>query len=133
MILEKHYFLRKQCIFNNCINQMLPVPKEIFSQLSLFNVNFYLKSCIFFLHFILYLCVYPDPYSEYRSRSRKLLNTDPIPVRIRIQIWIHNTDTKFKWKKNLNFLVFCDFHSLKLEKYLHLYIKFKKGKNPNFI
>ena len=58
MILEKHYFLRKQCIFNNCINQMFPVPKEIFSQLSLFKVNLYLKSCIFFPSFYpLFVCV----------------------------------------------------------------------------
>ena len=32
--------------------------KEIFTLLSLFIVNFYLKSCIFFLHFILYLHVW---------------------------------------------------------------------------
>ena len=49
------------------------LPEEIFSQLSLFNVNFYPKSCIFFLHFILCLHVWiriripntvPDPESS---------------------------------------------------------------------
>ena len=44
------------------------VPKEILNLAS------------FFFHFILYLhfkCVDPDPYSEYGSGFRKLLNTDP--------------------------------------------------------
>ena len=64
-------------------------PKEIFSQLSLWIVNFYPKSGIFCRHFNLYLqfaCVDPDPYSEYGSGPRKLLNTDLIRIRI------HNTD-----------------------------------------
>ena len=34
---------------------------------------------------MIFLCVDPDPYFEYGSGARKLLNTDPIQIRI------HNT------------------------------------------
>ena len=72
-------------------------PKEIFSQLSLWIVNLYLKSYIFCLHFNLYLHVWiriripnTDPYFEYGSGSGKLPNTGTDPI----LIWIHNTVKK---------------------------------------
>ena len=65
------------------------LPFENFAQLSLFIVNFYLKSCTFFLHFILYLHVWiwirisntdPDPESsEYRSNTVWDPDLDPDP------------------------------------------------------
>ena len=71
---------------NNYKNKMS--LKDIFTQLSLWIVNFYLKSYTFLPPlYPIFTCVDPDPYSEYGSRSgsRKLLNTDPIRSRI------HNT------------------------------------------
>ena len=57
-----------------------------FSELWIYILNI----APFYLHFILYLHLWiPDPYSEYGSGTRKLLNTDPDPesswIRIRIQ------------------------------------------------
>ena len=53
------------------------LPKEIFTQISHFIVNYYLKSCIFFLHFILYLHVWiriqKAPEQGSRSGSTTLL------------------------------------------------------------
>ena len=57
-------------------------PKEICTKLSLWIVNFYLKSYIFCLHFTLYLHVW--------IRIR-IPNTDPDPERSWIRIRIHNT------------------------------------------
>ena len=72
-------------IFLNIFKNKM-TPKEMFTQLSLWIVNLYLKSDTFLPPFYpIYACVDPDPYSEYGSGSRKFLNTDPIRIRI------HNT------------------------------------------
>ena len=63
-------------------NKQMP-PREIFTQLSLWMVNLYLKSYIFCRHFILYLHIW--------IRIR-IPNMDPDPESSWLGILIHNTD-----------------------------------------
>ena len=58
------------------------------SWVSEWRIIYYSSTILHLLPLIcpIFTCVDPDPYSEYRSRSTRLSNTDPI------WIWIHKND-----------------------------------------